>query len=50
MKYRLSMCMAALAAMLSPVHAAQLKLAAATAPVGDAVYGAFLPLMLGIGF
>lgn len=49
-KFHFSFCLVALAAVSSPVHAAQMKLAAVAAPVSDVVYGAFVPLMLGIGF
>ncbi len=48
-KFRLSLCLAALAVASSPVHAAQAKLTAAV-QVSDALYGAVVPLMLGVGF
>ena len=47
-KFRLAIGLAALALASSPVHAAQMKLAAAQAPASDVVYGVFVPLMLGI--
>jgi len=49
-KFRLAIGLTALALASSPVHAAQMKLAAAQAPASDVVYGVFVPLMLGIGF